>query len=64
LQRELLIECPAREKPVRFKADDILKIYKVVPDKIWMNDDEKDENGNYVKDIKVEVPKDTLLKLT
>ena len=36
--------------------DDILKIYKVVADKIWMNDDEKDENGNYVKDIKVEIP--------
>lgn len=55
-ERELLVDCPSRDKPVHFKSNDILKIYKVVADKIWMNDDEKDENGNYVKDIKVEIP--------
>lgn len=62
-ERELLVECAARVKPITFKSNDILKIYKVVPDKIWMNDDEKDENGKYVKDIKVEVPIDELKRL-
>ena len=28
-----------------------------------MNDDEKDESGNYVKDIKVEIPIEELKKL-
>ena len=57
------MECPTRAKPIIFKSNDILKIYKVVPDKIWVNDDEKDENGKYVKDIKVEVPTEELKKL-
>ncbi len=61
-ERELLVECPTREKPVNFKANNILKIYKVVPEQIWMNDDEKDAQGKYVKDIKVEVLKEELLK--
>ena len=52
-----------KAKPIIFKSNDILKIYKVVPDKIWVNDDEKDENGKYVKDIKVEVPTEELKKL-
>jgi len=59
-EREVLVECPTREKPITFKGNDILKIYKVVPEKIWMNDDEKDVNGKYVRDIKVEVPQDVL----
>lgn len=59
-ESELLVECPSRDKPINFKSNNILKIYKVVPDKIWMNDDEKDKNGKYIKDIKVEVPVDEL----
>lgn len=62
-ERELLVDCPFRVKPVNFKSNEIIKIYKVVPDKIWMNDDEKDENGHYVKDIKVEIPFEDLKKL-
>lgn len=60
-ERELLVECPSREKSIHFKSNDILKIYKVIPEKIWMNDDEKDENGKYVKDIKVEVPPEEII---
>lgn len=40
-----------------------LRVYKVIPEKFWMNDDEKDENGKYVKDIKVEVPINELKEL-
>ena len=29
------------------------RFYKATPINIWMNDDEKDENGDYVKDIRV-----------
>lgn len=55
-ERELLVECPARINPVKFVQSEILKIYKFVPEIIWMNDDEKDGNGHYVKDIKIEIP--------
>lgn len=55
-ESEIEVICTPRNKTVKFKQNNILKIYKVIPDKIWMNDDEKDENGHYVKDIKVEVP--------
>ena len=40
-----------------------LRVYKVIPKVFWMNDDEKDENGKYVKDIKVECPVDELKQL-
>ncbi|MDQ5969961.1 MAG: hypothetical protein QG593_478 [Patescibacteria group bacterium] len=33
----------------------IHRFYKATAKNVWMNDDEKDENGNYVKDIRVEV---------
>lgn len=47
----------------KFLGKNPLRAYKVIPDRIWMNDEEKDVNGNYVKDIKVEVPKRDLKKL-
>ncbi len=45
-ESEVLVNCPSMKKPVHFGSNNILKIYKVLPEKIWMNDDEKDENGN------------------
>ena len=47
----------------KFKGANPLRVYKVVPVKFWMNDDEKDINGKYVKDIKIEVPIDILKTL-
>lgn len=41
-------------------GDSIHRFYKFTPLRIWMNDDQKDENGDYIKDIRVEVPIDTL----
>ena len=34
----------------------IHRFYKATPVNVWMNDDEKDESGNYVKDIRIGVP--------
>lgn len=54
----------AEEDPyIQFTGDNIRRIYKATPKKIWMNDDEKDANGNYVRDIRVEVPLDILKSL-
>lgn len=36
-------------------GDAIHRFYKAAPKNVWVNDDEKDENGNYIKDIRVEV---------
>lgn len=47
---------------VKFTGDNIRRIYKFVPETIWMNDDEKDENGQYIKDIRIEVPIEELKK--
>lgn len=33
----------------------IHRFYKATPKNVWVNDDDKDENGNYVKDIRIEV---------
>jgi bifunctional DNA-binding transcriptional regulator/antitoxin component of YhaV-PrlF toxin-antitoxin module len=37
-------------------GDAVHRFYKATPKNIWMNDDEKDDNGKYVRDIRVEVP--------
>ncbi len=48
---------------IQFTGDKIRRIYKLIPKRIWMNDDEKDENGNYIKDIRVEVSIEELKKI-
>ncbi len=39
-----------------YTGEAVLRGYKAVPVKVWMNDDEKDDSGNYIRDIRVEVP--------
>jgi nitroimidazol reductase NimA-like FMN-containing flavoprotein (pyridoxamine 5'-phosphate oxidase superfamily) len=39
-----------------YSGDAVLRVYKATPQSIWMNDDDKDENGNYIRDIRVEAP--------
>lgn len=34
----------------------VLRVYKATVSRIWMNDDEEDGNGNYIRDIRVEIP--------
>jgi nitroimidazol reductase NimA-like FMN-containing flavoprotein (pyridoxamine 5'-phosphate oxidase superfamily) len=43
-----------------YMGDAVLRGYKATAMQVWMNDDDKDENGNYVRDIRVEVPLDEL----
>ena len=38
----------------------VLRGYKATALQVWMNDDDKDEDGNYIRDIRVEVPLDAL----
>jgi uncharacterized protein YhbP (UPF0306 family) len=38
-----------------YGGDAVLRGYKATPLQVWMNDDEKDSSGNYVRDIRVEV---------
>lgn len=44
----------------KFTGDTVRKIYKAVPKKVWMNEDERDENGKFIRDIRVGVPLDML----
>ena len=39
-----------------------LKMYRFVPEKVWINDEENDENGNFKKDIRVELSIENLKK--
>lgn len=39
-----------------YSGDAVLRVYRATPQSVWMNDDDKDENGNYVRDIRIEVP--------
>lgn len=43
-----------------YMGDTVLRGYKATAVQVWMNDDEKDENGKYVRDIRVEVLPDDL----
>jgi uncharacterized protein YhbP (UPF0306 family) len=43
-----------------YMGDAVLRGYKATAVQVWMNDDDKDEDGNYIRDIRVEVPLDTL----
>ena len=47
----------------RFTGSAIRRIYKAIPSRAWMNDIETDENGEYIRDIRVEVSLDTLKAL-
>lgn len=39
----------------KFTGDALRRVYKAIPRKIWVNDVETDENGKYIRDIRVEV---------
>ena len=44
----------------RFTGDAIRRVYKAVPVRAWVNDVENDENGKYIRDVRVEVLLDEL----
>lgn len=50
---------PDGDDPAEFMGDSVRRAYKAVPQRAWVNDDVT-ENGKFIKDIRVEVPLDTL----
>ena len=47
---------PLDEHPERFLDGGIRRAYRATPLRVWMNDDDTDEHGNYVRDTRVELP--------
>lgn len=54
---------PGKNELIKFTGDSIRRVYKFVPSKIWMNDVELDANGNYIKDVRIEISASDLKKL-
>lgn len=52
----------AENEPAKFTGSAVRRVYKAVPQRIWMNDVELDENDKYIRDIRVEVSKEELKK--
>jgi uncharacterized pyridoxamine 5'-phosphate oxidase family protein len=50
---------PDADNPKEFIGDAVRRVYKAVPNKVWMNDDVS-EAGKFIKDIRVEVPLELL----
>lgn len=49
------------DEPEKFKGISVRRVYKAMPQKIWMNDDELDDNGKRIRDTRVEIALDALL---
>lgn len=49
----------ADDSPEEFLGDGVRRVYKAVPQKVWMNDDIT-ADGKFIKDIRVEVPLEQL----
>ena len=45
----------------KFSGDAPLRLYKAIPNKVWVNTDKEDKNGKYIKDMRTEL---SLRKLT
>lgn len=61
--KALLDERVGKEKErnaENYMGDAVLRGYKATAIQVWMNDDDKDENGSYVRDIRVEVTLESL----
>ncbi len=42
------------------EENDAITIYRLVPEQIWINDEEKNEDGSYKNDIRIEIPVEIL----
>jgi len=40
----------------KFTGSAVRRVYKAVPQKVWMNDVELDKNSKYIRDIRINVP--------
>jgi hypothetical protein len=37
------------------EVEGLVRMYRFTPEKVWINDAEKDANGNYLKDFRIEL---------
>lgn len=44
------------------EKEGLVRMYRFIPHQIWINDDEKDANGKYLKDFRVEIDIEELRK--
>lgn len=47
---------PEESEYKEFTGDGVRRIYKAVPKRVWINDVEEDERGNFIRDIRIEIP--------
>ncbi|MGH7870349.1 MAG: hypothetical protein ACREP9_22575, partial [Candidatus Dormibacteraceae bacterium] len=52
-----------QERPEQYLPGGVCRVYRARPKRAWMNDDVIDENGCFVKDIRVEIPLTSLTGL-
>jgi hypothetical protein len=60
--RRIKYDSEEGSSPDEFLGDGVRRAYKAVPQKVWMNDDVT-EDGKFIKDIRVEVPLEGLMKV-
>ncbi|MBI4032797.1 pyridoxamine 5'-phosphate oxidase family protein [Candidatus Berkelbacteria bacterium] len=48
--------------PKQFLGNAIRRVYKAVPEKVWMNDAEVNERGKFIRDYRVEVPLESIVE--
>lgn len=53
---------PTENEYQKFSGSSIRRIYKFVPEKAWINDVELDNEGRYIRDIRIEVPMEEIKK--
>jgi uncharacterized protein YhbP (UPF0306 family) len=46
----------------KFTGSAARRVYKAIPKRAWMNEDDKDENGKFIRDIRIEVSLEELKK--
>jgi uncharacterized protein YhbP (UPF0306 family) len=45
-----------------FSGEAVLRVYQAIPRKIWMNSDDQDTDGNYIRNIRIELQVDDIIK--
>ncbi len=48
--------------PSQFLGNAVRRVYMAVPEKVWMNDAEITARGEFVRDYRVEIPLESILK--
>ncbi len=55
---------PLDDQHAKYLEGGVRRVYRAVPKRVWMNHDEKDAQGEYIRTIRVEIPLRSLCNLT